>query len=660
MQVSTILDNIERGGLALPMFQRGYVWTRPQVKKLMQSLYRGYPVGGLLVWETKADEVDIRTSEQVQASGAISLLLDGQQRVTSLYGIIRGKPPAFFDGNAQAFTDLYFNLKSEEFEFRSPVKMALDARWVSVTDLFERGATRRVRELSRSNAYTEEQLDEYQDKAQKIVNIRNTDFPVQSVTGEDKTTDVVVEIFNQVNSGGRKLSKGDLALSRIGSQWPEARDAMQQRLDKWESVGFSADRDWLLRCITAITTDAAEYEELANKSVSVSEIQQSLELIESAVDGLLEAARTYLGMDTNKVHNSKQAFPAMVKYLVNNGGNFPDDAAKAQLLHWYVSASIWGRFSGPTETIINQDLAALRTDDPIEGLRQNLIQSQGNRTVGPENFDFNRSSARFYPLLHIMSRAGGAKDWGTGRRLPEHEPSDDTVLELHHIFPKAYLRRKGFSTNDTNNFGNLAFQTRNTNLGIRDRAPAEETGTSNNPRPPYMPEIVENQPGALESQWVPNDPELWKVENYQKFLAERRRLLAEAADEFLASLRAGGLPTPMSGTIPTGLDADEEEAILNELNHFVGEQGLPAGALGYEIVDPDTAELTATLDLAWPNGLQEGLSEPVAVLIDEEKSVRIAANNAGFHRIYTAPEAFKHYVQQEILGEENQAETGAG
>lgn len=390
MQVSAILDNIDRGGLSLPMFQRGYVWTRPQVKNMMESLYRGYPVGGLLLWETRVEAAAIRGSAQVSAAGTISLLLDGQQRVTSLYGIMRGELPPFFDGDAKAFTDLYFHLDSEEFEFRSSVKMALDNRWVDVTRLFEqKSAAGKYRELLNSNAYTDEQLDNYMGRAQRILNVQNTDFPVQVVTGEDKTTDVVVGIFNSVNSGGRKLSRGDLALASIGAQWPEVREEMQQKLDKWSKANFTANRDWLLRCVTALVTGFSEFERLTpvGGNVPIAAIRKELERAEPAIDTLLEATRTYLGMDTDKVHNSKQAFPAMVKYLVSNGGDFPSDAAKAQLLGWYLSASIWGRFSGPTETIINQDLAALQKDDPFEALQQNLVQAQGNRTVGPENLD---------------------------------------------------------------------------------------------------------------------------------------------------------------------------------------------------------------------------------------------------------------------------------
>ena len=92
MKVSTILDHIDSGDMALPKFQRGYVWNRDQVRGLMDSLYRRHPVGSLLVWATSADGTSHR-GEQELAPGVVRLLLDGQQRITSLYGITRGEPP---------------------------------------------------------------------------------------------------------------------------------------------------------------------------------------------------------------------------------------------------------------------------------------------------------------------------------------------------------------------------------------------------------------------------------------------------------------------------------------------------------------------------------------------------------------------------------------
>lgn len=139
MKLNTILDQIDMGSVALPKFQRGYVWRRRQVRKLMRSLYLGYPVGSLLMWETQTEKAEAKGAAPL-ASGTVRLLLDGQQRVTSLYGIIRGAPPTFFDGDEKAFLNLYFNLDDEEFEFYGPVKMKDDPRWISVTELMQLGA----------------------------------------------------------------------------------------------------------------------------------------------------------------------------------------------------------------------------------------------------------------------------------------------------------------------------------------------------------------------------------------------------------------------------------------------------------------------------------------------------------------------------------------
>lgn len=110
MKISTILDHIDSGHMALPEFQRGYVWNREQVRGLFDSLYRRHPVGGLLVWATESKSATHR-GDGVLAAGVVKLLLDGQQRMTSLYGVVRGRPPKFFDGNAQAFTGLRFHRK---------------------------------------------------------------------------------------------------------------------------------------------------------------------------------------------------------------------------------------------------------------------------------------------------------------------------------------------------------------------------------------------------------------------------------------------------------------------------------------------------------------------------------------------------------------------
>ena len=111
MDVQSIISNIRQGAWALPEFQRSYVWSRLQVRGLMDSLYSDYPVGSLLVWTTRTESASFRGDSQL-GYGTVKLLLDGQQRITTLFGIIEGEPPSFFEGNVDSFTNLYFNVGS--------------------------------------------------------------------------------------------------------------------------------------------------------------------------------------------------------------------------------------------------------------------------------------------------------------------------------------------------------------------------------------------------------------------------------------------------------------------------------------------------------------------------------------------------------------------
>jgi hypothetical protein len=153
------------------------------------------------------------------------------------------------------------------------------------------------------------------------------------------------------------------------------------------------------------------------------------------------------------------------------------------------------------------------------------------------------------------------------------------------------------------------------------------------------------------------DPELWRIERYLDFLAERKRLLAEAANHFLDELGHGLMPADAEGAptridqeapIPGGIETAEEEARLKALNEWVTTAGLPAGELSYELVDTATGRPVAILDLAWPSGLQVGLSEPVAVLVDEGQDLLRLANARGF-RYFTDIDRFKAYVEREVL-----------
>ena len=641
MKISTILDHIDAGSMALPEFQRGYVWNRNQVRDLMNSLYRKYPVGSLLVWETKTESAT-RRGEAPLPAGTVKLILDGQQRMTTLYGIIRGKSPAFFDGRQETFTGLYFNLDSETFEFYGPVRMRDNPLWLSVTDLMQQGIAPYIDRLNQDPALSPKIVD-YIHRMNAIDNIKEFDLHVEEVTGTDKDIDVVVDIFNKVNSGGTRLSKGDLALAKVSARWSEARSEMQKKLTKWREAAFNFNLDWLLRCINTIVTGEARFDAL--EGISADEFRHGLLKAEKSIDYLLNLVSSRLGLDHDRVLGSKYAFPLMVRYLDQRGGKIANFRERDRLLFWYIHTLLWGRYSSQTETVLNQDLEAIEdSDNDLDRLIELLRRSRGNLSLVPSDFIGWSVSARFYPMLYMLARVQHARDWESGVELSNNLLGRGTNLHLHHIFPKSLLYDCGYAKSQVNQIANFTFLTQDSNLRISNQCPVV-----------YLKRYARENPGVLESHWIPMDPELWKLENYLTFLEERRNLLAATANGFLNSLDSGTLSElhldhgTIERTSPLGgIITSEEEQVLLDINLWVVEQGLPEGEFSYELVDESTGELQLVLDLAWPEGIQQGYSQPVVLLIDEETEIGKKVNQAGY-MFFTSPEDFKSYIQDEIL-----------
>ncbi len=647
MKVSTILDHIDSGHIALPEFQRGYVWNRDQVRGLLNSLYRRHPVGGLLVWATESKTADHRGDGPV-AAGVVKLLLDGQQRVTTLYGVVRGKAPKFFDGNATAFTGLRFHLDTETFAFFQPLKMQGDPLWIDVTALMQQGNEglgQFVARLSQEPALAPK-LGEYVGRLSRLLGIVEIDLHIEEVTGEDKSLDVVVDIFNQVNSGGTKLSKGDLALAKICAEWPDARDEMKRALSRWAAADYNFNLDWLLRSVNTVLTGEAKFTFLHDKTAE--EVQDGLKRAVKRIDTCLNLIGGRLGLDHDQVLFGRFAIPVMVRYLDLRSGAL-DAKERDKLLFWFAQAGMWGRFSGSTESYIDQDLAALEgSDGGLDKLLEQLRLWHGGLRSEPGHFTGWSLGARFYPVLYLLTRMGESKDWGTGLPLKSSMLGKMSKLEVHHIFPKARLYEIGHNRPEVNALANFCFLTKDTNLDISDEFPEV-----------YFPEIEKNHPGALASQWIPLDQALWKIERYRDFLEARRELLAAETNKRMAELLHGDLQWLEGGAKPAAsapevgiihaVASEREDEELRALNDWMQAHGLPGGVLAFDFADEVSGEQKAMFDMAWPNGIQEKLTQPVALLLNGNTETVALASRAGF-RCFTMIGPFKEYVEKEILG----------
>ncbi|WP_017585964.1 GmrSD restriction endonuclease domain-containing protein [Nocardiopsis ganjiahuensis] len=641
-KLSTLLDQIDAGTVLLPEFQRGYVWNRDQVRGLMRSMYLGHPVGSLLLWETSAEEMAVRGG--TTGSGTHLLLLDGQQRVTSLYGVVRGRAPAFFEGDDMAFTGLYFNVDTQVFEFHRPLKMNDNPHWVNVTELFDQGPFHYLSRFSEDP----ESANLYLGRLNTLRQILDKDFPQEQITGAERTVDEVVDIFNRVNSGGTKLSKGDLALAKLCAQWPEARSTMRASLNHWEESGFNFTLDWLLRNATAVATGRALFTSL--EKVTASEFQRALKASVDHVGTFLEAVSGRLGLDHDRVLMSRYSFPVAARLLELNGGRFDDAAHRDRVLYWYVHSALWGRYAGSTETFLQLDYDGI-AESGVEGAIRRLSHWRGgNLDVRPDDFGGSTRGSRFYPLLYMLTRVKGARDFGSGLELKAESLGKLSSLQVHHIFPKRVLRDE-YERGHVNAIANFCFLTQQTNLEVSDRRPEE-----------YFPEVEERHPGVLASQWIPTDPELWKVENYLDFLAARRELLAQAAQSFLNELATGARPSAEEAPLRpmTVVAGESDDARSVQVREMVGEllrQGYAEPELDAEINDPERGRAIAEAEAFWPDGLQHGMGKPVVLELDPEQADLPRLQELGYE-VFTSVDSLLGFVNR--LGQEAAGEATVG
>ncbi|MEV0419111.1 GmrSD restriction endonuclease domain-containing protein [Streptosporangium canum] len=638
-KLSVLLHQIDNGTVLLPEFQRGYVWTRDQVRGLMRSLYRGYPVGGLLLWETEPDQVSVRGD--ATDGGVRLLLLDGQQRITSLYGVIRGDAPAFFEGDASAFTGLRFNVEDENFEFYAPAKMKDDARWVDVTRLFTEGLEPFIKDFSTAP----DRFATYLERLNRLRQLLDREFHEEKITGPDKDVEVVVDIFNRVNSGGTALSKGDLALAKICAHWPPARQVMRDHLKRWGNAGFEFSLDWLLRNTTAVATGRAIF--VALDTVPSKDFETALAKSVGYVDHFLQSVSGRLGLDHDQVLMGRYAIPVIARLLhLSPGGRFADALHRDKVLFWYVHSALWGRFAGSTETVLAQDYEVAK-ESGIDGLIASLERWRGgNLEIQPHDFEGSTKGSRFYPLLYMLTRVKGARDLGSGLELHAEMLGKLASLQVHHIFPKALLYKAGYDRLQVNAVANFCFLTQETNLAIGKRDPRE-----------YFAEAEEKHPGVLASQWIPADPDLWRVERYPDFLAARRELLAQAVQSFLAELR-NGASAAAADLQPVTVVVDEQDDVRATQVKAMAEElvrlGYAEPALDSEIADPVTGRALAVAEAFWPDGLQAGQGKPVVLELDPDVADLPRLEELGYE-VFTSVDSLLGYVarrNENAAGEE--------
>lgn len=219
MKIYELLDNIRDLDLVLPEFQREYVWIRDQAKQLFDSLLRGYPVGALLFW--KPDQMpELKNIDHLpERLGTVQAILDGQQRLTTLYMLVMGEIPPYYkeDDIKMDPRDLYYNLETRELQYYQATKMQGNPRWHRVVECFQNSKGINVFEIAKQLAPDEQGAFAFaqvlNESLNRLKGIRQVDLPVQVM--HHASLEEAINIFDLVNSQGTKLTDADLALTHV-------------------------------------------------------------------------------------------------------------------------------------------------------------------------------------------------------------------------------------------------------------------------------------------------------------------------------------------------------------------------------------------------------------------------------------------------------------
>jgi|APTNR8051073442_1049403.scaffolds.fasta_scaffold00018_200 hypothetical protein len=557
ISVRQLVDKVLSGELALPEMQRRYVWTTIKVRDLLDSLYRGYPSGAILVWEGDPNLEDrslqIQGIKENQLSNKL-LLLDGQQRLTSLTAILSGKPVSV--RNKKKPIDIMFNLNHpdtiveesteldeeededdddddngnesesdimEELRKRTFVvasrSLKNDPTWISVSEVFIRTESQLLKPLGINS--DDPNWEKYAERIKKLKKIE--DYPyVMQILDKKLSYEEVTEIFVRVNSLGAKLRGSDLALAQITSKWK----GFITEIDKFAKE-FDNNEDYLLdsgilvKTLVAFATNQSKFKTV--NRVPIENFKEAWKKTQHGLRFAINLLKNNARIENLRLLGSPFLLVPISYYAILKNEKLTKEEEK-KLMFWFYVAHMKGRYGlGSSEGLLDSDISALyRTKNLDELLSILKLQVKDFYASVDEIKGKNRRSP-YFSMLFIVSKQQGIKDWFTGMAISERLIGRAHALQFHHIFPKSLLKKQGADRKEINEIANMAFIGGKTNRNISNKEPEQ-----------YLIDVVEKRgEDILDHHMLPSNRNLWKLNKYNDFLTHRREKLVESINEFL-------------------------------------------------------------------------------------------------------------------------------
>jgi len=563
--VTSLLEFIAIGDIGLPDIQRPFVWSDAQVRDLFDSMYRGFPVGYLLFWENGsgkgAKQIGLPGKQRPVPS---RLIVDGQQRLTSLYAVMRGEKVLDKDWQERQI-EVAFKPRDGKFAVTdAPIRR--DPEWIpNISAIWASGKSSRklinefIAQLASKTVLTNDEEELIANNLDNLFDLQKYPFTALEIAPTVDEEQVAL-IFVRVNSLGVRLNQADFILTLMSVFWDEGRAALETfcRLSrKAPDPGAAAspfnhfiqpDPDQLLRVAVGFGFNRGRiksvYQVLRGKDLDTGEFSSERRDAQFKVlqDAQAEALNlTYwhqflscligAGFRSGEMVSSQNALLyAYVFYLIGkNRFGLAEHRLQKLIGRWFFASSLTGRYTGSPETVMDGDLNRLKEAADADSFMGKLDEMMANELTNdfwavtlPANLD--SSSARNPELFAFMASQNmlGARVLFSHKKIADL--LDPTVkakkkpLDRHHLFPRAWLKAHDVTDlKKINQIANIALLEWPDDIDISDSAPSE-----------YVPNI---QHRFSADEWVQMHrdhalPENWQQMPYETFLHERRKLMA--------------------------------------------------------------------------------------------------------------------------------------
>ncbi len=562
-----LVKYIELGEIALPDIQRPFVWKNAKIRDLFDSMYRGYPVGYLLLWQNGlADDRAIGVDKKQKPPRLV--IVDGQQRLTSLYAVVKGVPVVRENYDSEKIC-IAFNPLEERFEV-ADAAIRRDKTYIpDISQIWSKGIkiTKVIKEylegVGASRELTEQEKSKAEDAILKLQGL--TTFPFTALElAADISEEDVSDVFVRINSKGTPLNQADFILTLMSVFWDEGRSELErfcyearQPSDKKASpfnYFIKPDPDQLLRVSVGLAFKRARlryvYSILRGKDLETEKfseerrVEQFKKLKDTQARVLnIQYWHDFLGClrlagfrSGKMISSENNLLFSYILYLIGRTEiGVAEFALRKIIAQWFFMSAVTGRFTGSPESAMESDLARLRdVKDSKQFIRR--LQQICDITLTNDFWgvtlpnDLATSSPRS-PSLFAYNAALVLLDaralFSKAKMADLLDPSihaTKAAVERHHLFPKKYLDKQLGITDirTTNQIANFAYVEWIDNIKISDQGPAD-----------YMPKMKERfSTSELKEMYRAHAlPENWEQMPYDVFLETRREKIADIIRE---------------------------------------------------------------------------------------------------------------------------------